>query len=100
MDLGIVGGEVVTGAGRRPANVYVSDGRIAAVTQERREARETFDATGALVMPGMVDAHVHFMDPGDPEREDFPTGSAAAALRGVTTVVEHTHGWQVTTAAR
>src|SRR5918997_651326 len=71
MDLGIVGGEVVTGAGRRPANVYVSDGRIAAVTAERRAAAETFDATGALVMPGMMDAHVHFMDPGDPEREDF-----------------------------
>jgi dihydroorotase (multifunctional complex type) len=99
MDLGIVGGEVVTGAGRRPANVYVRDGKIAAVTPERHDAAETFDATGALVMPGMVDAHVHFMDPGDPEREDFPHGTAAAARAGVTTVLEHTHAAPVISAA-
>ena len=99
MDLGIIGGEVVTGAGRRPANVYVEDGKIAAVTPERHESRETFDATGALVMPGMVDAHVHFMDPGDPEREDFPSGTAAAARAGVTTVIEHTHAAPVISAA-
>ena len=94
-----MGGEVVTGAGRRAANVYVSDGSVAAVTPERREARETVDASGALVMPGMVDAHVHFMDPGDPEREDFPAGTAAAARAGVTTVIEHTHAAPVISAA-
>jgi dihydroorotase-like cyclic amidohydrolase len=40
------------------------------------------------------------MDPGDAEREDFPAGSLAAASAGVTTVVEHTHGWPVTTPER
>jgi dihydroorotase (multifunctional complex type) len=99
MDLGIVGGEVVTGAGRARANVYVRDGTVAAVTPERHDTRETFDASGALVMPGMVDAHVHFMDPGDPEREDFPHGTAAAARAGVTCVVEHTHAAPVISAA-
>src|SRR5207245_7330500 len=44
-----------------------------------------------LVMPGMVDAHVHLMDPADTSREDFPSGTAAAARSGATTVVEHTH---------
>ena len=48
-------------------------------------------------MPGMVDAHVHFMDPAAPEREDFPAGSAAAARSGVTTVIEHTHAGPVRT---
>lgn len=90
-DLGIEGGTVVSPSGRRRGHVYVSDGRVAAVTAEPAEARERVDATGLLVLPGMVDAHVHFMDPGDPEREDFPTGSSAAAAAGVTTVVEHTH---------
>jgi dihydroorotase (multifunctional complex type) len=90
-DLGIEGGEVVTSAGRSRRNVYVSGGRIAEVTAELRPAGRRADASGLLVMPGMVDAHVHFMDPGDPEREDFPSGSAAAARAGVTTVVEHTH---------
>src|SRR5918996_606238 len=98
-DLGIVGGEVVTGARRAGANVYVRDGGVAAVTPERHDARETFDAAGALVMPGMVDAHVHFMDPGDPEREDFPAGTAAAARAGVTTVIEHTHAAPLISAA-
>ena len=91
-DLGIEGGTVVSGGWRSAANVYVAAGRILAVTAERRPARERVDAARLLVMPGMVDAHVHFMDPADPEREDFPTGSAAAARAGVTTIIEHTHG--------
>jgi len=98
-DLGIEGGIVVTGRGRRQANVYVEDGRVAEVTAARRTARETADASDLLVMPGFVDAHVHFMDPADPSREDFPSGSAAAARAGVTTVIEHTHGRPVRTAA-
>jgi dihydroorotase (multifunctional complex type) len=59
------------------------------------EAERTIDAGGLLVMPGMVDTHVHLMDPGPTEREDFPTGTAAAAARGVTTIVEHTHAHPV-----
>jgi dihydroorotase (multifunctional complex type) len=98
-DLGIDGGEVVTARDRFSANVYIEERRIAAVVAERRRARETFDASGALVMPGMVDAHVHLMDPADTSREDFPTGTAAAARSGVTTVIEHTHARPVIGAA-
>ena len=98
-DLAVEGGEVVTPAGRARRNVYVADGRIVAVATERRPARETVDASGLLVVPGMVDAHVHFMDPADTSREDFPTGTAAACRAGVTTVVEHTHAGPVVTAA-
>ncbi|NQV05672.1 amidohydrolase family protein [bacterium] len=96
-DLGIEGGAIVSLQGRRYANLYVSNGRVGAVTPERADAREVFDASGLLVMPGMVDSHVHFMDPADPTREDFPTGSSAAAAAGVTTIVEHTHGSPVRT---
>lgn len=98
-DVEIANGVVVTPRGRLPRNVYINDGRIAALTVERLSARERFDAEGLLVMPGMVDTHVHFMDPADVTREDFPTGSAAAAAAGVTTVVEHTHGSPVRSAA-
>jgi dihydroorotase (multifunctional complex type) len=97
-DLGIEGGTVVSGQGGRRANVYIADGRVAAVTEEKLSARETSDASGLLVMPGFIDAHVHFMDPADPSREDFPSGSAAAARAGVTTVIEHSHGRPVRTA--
>jgi dihydroorotase (multifunctional complex type) len=55
------------------------------------------DAGGLVVLPGGVDTHVHLMDPGSPEREDFPTGTAAAAAAGVTTIVEHSHGTPVRT---
>lgn len=58
-------------------------------------AIEEVDATGLLVLPGGVDTHVHLMDPGDRERETFLSGTAAAAAAGVTTIVEHTHGWPV-----
>lgn len=97
-DLAIEGGEVVTPQSRARLNVYVADGKVAAVTNERWPARDLFDATDLLVMPGMVDAHVHFMDPGDTSREDFPTGTAAAARAGVTTVIEHTHAAPVISA--
>jgi dihydroorotase (multifunctional complex type) len=98
-ELGIEGGTVVTSRGRVAANVYVDAGRISAVTPSRLPCGVTVDASDLLVMPGMVDAHVHFMDPSETDREDFATGSAAAAVAGVTTVIEHTHSSPVVTAA-
>jgi len=97
------GGTVVTARGRAPLDVYARGGRIVALRsgdQVGFSARHVLDASGLLVLPGMVDTHVHLMDPGDPAREDFPTGSAAALLQGVTTIVEHTHSWPVTTVDR
>lgn len=98
-DLVIAGGTVVTPDGRRRADIAVSDGRIAHIGQSISGGRRVIDASGLLVMPGGVDTHVHLMDPGDPEREDFPTGTSAAAASGVTTIVEHSHGRPVRTAA-
>jgi dihydroorotase (multifunctional complex type) len=98
VDLSIEGGTVVTSRGRSRANIYVTDGKITAVSEERIPARERVDAEGLLVMPGMVDAHVHFMDPSAQEREDFITGSRAAAGAGVTSVIEHAHSGPVRTA--
>lgn len=91
-DLVIRGGTVVSPGGRREADVYVRDGRVAAVDVKRRPARNEVDASGLLVLPGMIDTHVHFMDPADTSREDFPSATAAAARAGVTTVIEHSHG--------
>lgn len=98
-DLGIEGAVLVNGQGRRPGNVYVQDGVIAAVGDERFPAREPVDADGLYLLPGMIDGHVHFQDPGDTSREDFIAGSSAAAIGGITTVIEHTHSHPVRTVA-
>jgi dihydroorotase (multifunctional complex type) len=90
-DLAIRGATLVTPRGRRRAHVYIDNGRIAALDSETRAAAETIDAGGLYVLPGCVDGHVHFQDPGDTSREDFVTGSSAAAVGGTTTVIEHTH---------
>jgi len=99
VDLAVLGGTLVTAAGVRRTDVLVRDGAIADLVNDGRGAgaARTVDADGLLVLPGFVDTHVHLMDPGPTEREDFPTGTAAAAAAGVTTIVDHTHAAPVRT---
>ncbi|OZM77133.1 dihydroorotase family protein [Pseudonocardia sp. MH-G8] len=99
VDLVIRDATVVSPDGTRRAHVAVAGGVIVSVGPERPPATETVDAAGLLLLPGGVDTHVHLMDPGSTEREDFPTGTAAAAAAGVTTIVEHSHGQPVRTVA-
>ena len=56
------------------------------VPSEKDAGEEVIDATGCYVMPGFIDLHVHFRDPGQTYKEDITTGAAAAASGGVTTV--------------
>lgn len=65
-------------------HVGVVAGSIAAVAPELGPGREEIDARGLLVLPGMVDAHVHLNDPGRAHWEGFATGTAALAAGGVT----------------
>ncbi|MGH3501067.1 MAG: dihydroorotase [Nocardioidaceae bacterium] len=95
VDLSIEGGTIVRPTGRARVNIHVREGRVVHVGPEGADAARTIDAAGLYVLPGMVDTHVHLMDPGDTAREDFPSGTAAAAAHGVTTIVEHTHGHPV-----
>ena len=89
-DLVITGGTVVTDTAAFEAAVAIRDGRIAAVgaADAMPPAREVLDATGLHVLPGAIDAHVHFREPGYTHKEDWNTGTAAAAMGGVTTVFE------------
>lgn len=92
----IVNGHVVdpeTGL-NEPADILVEDNRIKKIyvksKNENSDAvqsgQEVIDATGCYVMPGFIDLHVHFRDPGLTYKEDIATGGAAAARGGVTTV--------------
>jgi dihydroorotase len=89
-DLVIHNGTMVTPDAAFPASVAVKDGRILAVgaADAMPPAAETLDAGGLHVLPGAIDVHVHFRDPGYPHKEDFGTGTAAAAFGGVTTVFD------------
>jgi len=70
-------------------DVAVADGRIVAVGPELEDtAREELDARGLLVLPGVVDAHVHLNDPGRADWEGFATGTAALAAGGTTCAID------------
>jgi len=98
VDCEIVGAEIVAPWGRTRGTISIRNGRIAGISDKPSgRARQPIDAVGLVALPGMVDQHVHFMDPGAAEREDFIAGSSAAAVGGVTTVVEHTHSHPVLT---
>lgn len=72
------------------ADLVVTGGRIAAVLPAGTAPRghSEIEADGLLALPGLVDGHVHFNDPGRSDWEGFECGSAAAAAGGVTTVVD------------
>ncbi len=86
----IKGGTLVSAGGEKRQDLLIEGEEVVAVG-DLEPVGDVIDATGLLVLPGMVDTHVHLMDPGDNEREDFMHGTRAAAARGVTTIVEHTH---------
>lgn len=81
---------VVLPDGVRPASVHVAGGRIAAVAgfDEVPEGVPLADAGGAVLLPGLVDTHVHANEPGRTEWEGFASATRAAAAGGVATLVE------------
>jgi dihydroorotase len=88
-DLLIRGGICVTPSGIVAADVGIRGGRIAAIgALSQGHAAEMFEARGLHVLPGIIDTHVHFREPGNLEKEDMETGSRAAVLGGVTAVFE------------
>ena len=89
-DLAVTGGTLVTSSGRQAADVVVDDGRISAILAPGTAgpARVVVDARGRHVLPGVIDTHVHTRHPGVAEREDFLSGTSAAAAGGITTLFE------------
>src|SRR6202789_2205019 len=74
-----------------PASIHVRHGVVAAIappSQEIPPGVPIFDAADLLVMPGIVDPHVHINDPGRVDWEGFSTATRAAAAGGVTTLIE------------
>ena len=86
----IHGGELVDELSVRQADLLLEDGRVQAIlpAHPTRMADTVIDASGLHVLPGLVDAHVHFNEPGRTDWEGFLTGTAAAAAGGITTVCD------------
>lgn len=55
---------------------------------DAEKVEERIDAKGMLILPGLIDVHVHMREPGDTYKEDFKTGSRAAIAGGITTVLD------------
>src|SRR5436305_9956442 len=73
----------------RERDIGIAEGKFAAISPNLRgSAREEIDATTMSIFPGVMDAHVHFNQPGRTDWEGFETGSRAAAAGGTTTVFE------------
>jgi allantoinase len=84
------GGTLVTETALLRADLRIQGERIVGIEQDAstHAADRTIDATGLLVLPGGVDAHVHARDPDEPLIEGFHTATMAAAAGGITTIIE------------
>lgn len=85
----IINGQIYVNGEFIFANVYIKDGKIAAISREDLgEAQTVTDATGLMVLPGFIDTHIHSRDPSATYKEDFYHSTLAAAMGGITTVFE------------
>jgi dihydroorotase len=99
-DLILKGGTVVNHDGEGVRDIGIRGGRFAAIGDlARASAGETIDCRGLHVLPGVIDSHVHFREPGFTYKEDLETGSLGAVLGGVTAVFEMPNTEPTTTSA-
>nr|WP_263323313.1 allantoinase AllB [Neobacillus sp. Marseille-Q6967] len=92
-ELWVKNGYVFTDEGFRPGNILIKDGKILSLIEKegeplKQQGDHIIDASGCLVVPGFIDAHVHFNDPGRTDWEGFETGTRAAAAGGTTTIFD------------
>lgn len=89
-DLYVRNAKVVTRDRQFHGGIVASGERIVELVHDNpeREAQQTIDAGGLLLLPGLIDGHVHFSEPGRGHWEGFESGSLSAAAGGITTFVE------------
>lgn len=81
---------MITPEGQMPGGVAVEGGRIKALTTPETpcQAAKVYDGRGLLLLPGVVDIHVHFREPGQEYKATYASESSAAAVGGVTTICD------------
>jgi len=99
--LAIDNARILVGARTVRTNILIEDEKIKSVSKRiPGQVDQRIDAKGRFILPGLVDGHAHLHDPAFTNREDFTSGSSAAAAGGVTTVVEMVLSTPVDTAER
>jgi dihydroorotase len=90
VDLVVKNGWVVTPRDTIKGGVAIADGKFVTIGADDTlpEGKAVIDAGGKHILPGLIDAHVHFREPGVTHKEDFATGSTAAVCGGITTVID------------
>ena len=86
IDLLIRGGTVVLPSGEKKISLAIDQGKV--VGHGDAEAKQVIEANDFLILPGALDPHVHFNEPGREDWEGWDTGSRAARAGGATSVVE------------
>ena len=87
MGLVLKGGKVFSEKGLIEADILIQNGKIAQIGNNL-SSDNTEDVTGKIILPGLIDVHVHFREPGGEHKEDYLSGSKAAAAGGVTTIFD------------
>lgn len=88
LDLVIKNVKAVSSTHIKEVDVGVSYGKIVKIGKISGKAKREIDGSGKFLLPGVIDSHVHFRDPGFPEKGDFTSESMAAVAGGVTTVLD------------
>jgi dihydroorotase (multifunctional complex type) len=93
VDLVISGGTIYSGSGRHQAAIAVKGERIVAIgaDSEMPPAKQTIDAKGRGILPGLWHVHCHFREPGHTYKEDFESGTRAAAAGGIAFCIDMTN---------
>jgi allantoinase len=102
IDLVIKNGKLVTPFLKDKVSIAIDSEKIVGIGHDSvmPPSNRTIDAGGNLILPGMIDMHTHFRDPGYTEREDFECGTKAAAAGGVTTVMDMPNNLPPTTSVK
>jgi len=88
MSLLIKNGKVYQNGTLIRKNIFIKDDKITKITNQELKSDNIIDAKDKIIIPGLIDAHVHFREPGLTHKEDFLTGSMAAAAGGITTILD------------
>ncbi|MTD55639.1 dihydropyrimidinase [Amycolatopsis pithecellobii] len=102
LDIAIRNGTLATADATFESDIGISDGKVVLISQNLPEAKREIDATGRIVVPGAIDVHTHFDRVhswhGKKNTDDYETGTRAAAIGGITTVVNFAFqepGWDL-----